>query len=98
VKLLLGLAEEPGYDSGLLAEATDFDVPNGQVVLNDGTIGYDTLVVATGSRLHYFGDEHWEALAPSLGQLKMRPRSAGAFFSPLKLLSAKLIQASQARF
>jgi NADH dehydrogenase len=50
----------------LLGEAVDIDVGQRQVVLNDGAIGYDTLVVATGSRHHYFGNEQWEALAPGL--------------------------------
>ncbi|HEY3303149.1 MAG TPA: NAD(P)/FAD-dependent oxidoreductase [Candidatus Binatia bacterium] len=50
----------------LLGEAIDIDVGGQQVVLSDGAIGYDTLIVGTGSRHHYFGNEHWEALAPGL--------------------------------
>jgi NADH dehydrogenase len=29
-------------------------------------LDYDTLVVATGATHHYFGNDHWEALAPGL--------------------------------
>jgi NADH:ubiquinone reductase (H+-translocating) len=51
----------------LLAEATGIDVNSRRVLLNNGgEIGYDTLIVATGSRHHYFGNGHWEALAPGL--------------------------------
>jgi NADH dehydrogenase len=51
----------------LLGEVTGMDVDTRRVLLNDGgAIGYDTLIVATGSRHHYFGNKHWEALAPGL--------------------------------
>jgi NADH:ubiquinone reductase (H+-translocating) len=50
----------------LLAEAIDIDVANRSVVLSDGKVGYDTLIVATGARHHYFGKDQWEALAPGL--------------------------------
>lgn len=49
-----------------LAEALDIDVANRRVLLDRGSLSYDALIVATGSRHHYFGNEHWEALAPSL--------------------------------
>jgi NADH:ubiquinone reductase (H+-translocating) len=50
----------------LLAEASGIDAGSRRVLLNTGSVGYDTLIVATGSRHHYFGNDHWEALAPSL--------------------------------
>jgi NADH:quinone reductase (non-electrogenic) len=50
----------------LLAEVTDIDVPGRHVILSDGAISYDTLIVATGVRHHYFGNERWAALAPGL--------------------------------
>jgi NADH dehydrogenase len=50
----------------ILAEATDIDVDERRVILDDGSIAYDTLIVATGSRHHYFGNDHWELLAPGL--------------------------------
>jgi NADH dehydrogenase len=50
----------------LLAEVVDIDVANRQVILSDGQVGYDTLVVATGARHHYFGHPEWEQLAPGL--------------------------------
>src|SRR5258708_17578046 len=50
----------------LLAEATGVDVGNRKVILKDGELPYDTLILATGSRHHYFGHPEWEALAPGL--------------------------------
>jgi len=50
----------------LLAEATDIDVAGRRVLLADGAIPYDFLVIATGARHHYFGNEQWEAFAPGL--------------------------------
>jgi len=50
----------------LLGEAIDIDVNKRQVMLANGRVDYDTLIIATGSRHHYFGNDHWEALAPGL--------------------------------
>jgi NADH dehydrogenase len=52
--------------SVLLGEAKDFDVEKHRVLLNDGEIQYDTLVLATGSSTHYFGNDRWAAYAPGL--------------------------------
>ena len=50
----------------LLAEAIDIEPHRRCVILHDGEIPYDTLLVATGARHHYFGHEGWEVLAPGL--------------------------------
>jgi NADH dehydrogenase len=50
----------------LLAEVMDIDVERRRVCLRDGFVSYDTLIVAAGSRHHYFGNDQWEALAPGL--------------------------------
>src|SRR5580658_9489843 len=50
----------------LLAEATRIDVANRRVILSDGEIPYDTLIVATGSSHQYFGHDEWEKFAPGL--------------------------------
>ena len=52
--------------SVLLAQAKDFDVEKRRVLLDDGEIQYDTLILATGSGTHYFGNDHWAAYAPGL--------------------------------
>lgn len=50
----------------LLAEAIDIDILNQRVVLSDGTVSYDTLIVAAGAQHHYFGNDRWAPLAPGL--------------------------------
>ena len=50
----------------LLAEAVDIDAKERRVVLSDGSVEYDTLIVATGSSHHYFGNASWEKIAPGL--------------------------------
>jgi len=50
----------------LLGEVVGFDVVGRRVLLSDGEVPYDTLVVAAGARHHYFGHPEWEALAPGL--------------------------------
>jgi len=50
----------------LFAEATGIDARNRRVVLSDGAVAYDTLIVATGSSHQYFGHDEWEQFAPGL--------------------------------
>jgi len=50
----------------LLAEAVHIDATKRRVMLSDGEIGYDTLVVATGATHQYFGHHEWERFAPGL--------------------------------
>ncbi|HTP43348.1 MAG TPA: NAD(P)/FAD-dependent oxidoreductase [Candidatus Acidoferrum sp.] len=67
----------------LLGEAIDIDSANRRVVLSDGVVGYDTLVVATGSSHQYFGHDEWEQYAPGLKTIEdatdMRSRILLAF-------------------
>jgi len=67
----------------LLAEATHIDVANRRLILSDGSIDYDTLVVATGSSHQYFGHDQWEQFAPGLKTIEdatdMRRRILLAF-------------------
>lgn len=50
----------------LMDEVTDIDVEQRQVMLNNGALPYDTLVVATGVSHHYFGNDDWATIAPGL--------------------------------
>src|SRR6476646_4390772 len=50
----------------LLGLATGFDVGRRQVFLVEGTVTYDYLVMALGSRTSYFGHPEWEQFAPGL--------------------------------
>lgn len=51
----------------LMAEVTGIDTAARAVLTADGArIGYDTLVIATGSVYNYFGHDDWEGHAPGL--------------------------------
>jgi NADH dehydrogenase len=50
----------------VLGEVTDVAVDRRSVILKDGEVPYDDLVVAAGATHHYFGNDHWAALAPGL--------------------------------
>ena len=50
----------------LLGEVVDIDAVNRRVLLRDGELAYDTLIIATGSSHHYFGHDEWEKYAPAL--------------------------------
>jgi NADH dehydrogenase len=56
--------------SVLLAEAIGVDVARRELVLKDGRLAYDYLILATGARHAYFGHEEWEPLAPGLKSLE----------------------------
>ena len=53
----------------LLAAATAIDPATRTVTLNEGSITYDYLIVATGATHAYFGHPEWEAFAPGLKSL-----------------------------
>ena len=50
----------------LLGEVRSVDVNTRTVTLADGTLKYDTLVLATGATHSYFGHDEWERDAPGL--------------------------------
>ena len=54
----------------LLAAASSIDVANRRVVLDDGELAYDYLVVATGATHSYFGRDDWAQVAPGLKSIE----------------------------
>lgn len=54
----------------LLGEVVNFDLDRRLAILKDGTEPYDSLIVATGSRHHYFGHPEWEQFAPGLKSIE----------------------------
>jgi NADH dehydrogenase len=52
--------------SVIMSEVTDIDVSQRIVLLRDGRLTYDTLILAPGSTHQYFGHEGWEQYAPAL--------------------------------
>ena len=54
----------------LLAEAIGVDLANRRLLLTDGELSYDYLIVASGATHAYFGHDEWRALAPGLKTLE----------------------------
>ena len=67
----------------LLGRVTAIDKAARTVTLEDRTLGYDWLVLATGARHAYFGHDEWEAVAPGLKKIddatQIRRRILSAF-------------------
>jgi NADH dehydrogenase len=67
----------------LLAEVTAVDVASRTVLLRDGELSYDYLILAAGARHSYFDHPEWEPVAPGLktldDALDMRGRILLAF-------------------
>ena len=67
----------------LLGEALDIDPAGKRVILKDGEMVYDTLVVSAGSQNNYFGHSDWPLHAPGLKSIEeateMRRRILLAF-------------------
>ncbi len=54
----------------LLGDVVDIDVMRRRVVLSDGVVDYDLLVVAAGATHHYFGHDEWAKWAPGLKRIE----------------------------
>ena len=54
----------------LMAEVARVDVAARELVLDGGTLAFDFLVLATGSRPAYFGHDGWERHAPGLKSIE----------------------------
>ena len=54
----------------LQGEVTGIDTNSREVLLGNERIAYDSLVVATGASHQYFGNDHWEPLAPGLKSIE----------------------------
>lgn len=53
----------------LLGEVTSIDKDRKKIFFNDSELDFDYLIIATGSRHSYFGNESWEKNAPGLKTL-----------------------------
>jgi NADH dehydrogenase len=81
----------------LLGEAVHIDATKRRVILSDGALDYDTLIVATGAAHQYFGHDEWEQFAPGLKNLDdataMRRRILLAFEAAERERDPKKLQA-----
>lgn len=53
----------------LMATVNDIDLDNKIVVTGSQNISFDYLIVATGAKHSYFGNDHWQQFAPGLKNL-----------------------------
>src|ERR1035438_6929004 len=67
----------------VLGEVRDLDAANRRVILDEGEVPYDELIVATGATHSYFGHDEWAAWAPGLKTIEnataIRSRLLAAF-------------------
>ena len=49
-----------------LGEMTGVDLDRGEVLLRDGRLPFDSLILSAGSENHYFGHDKWAGYAPGL--------------------------------
>ncbi len=54
----------------VLGEAVEIDTAGRRVVLADGEVGYDYLIVAAGATHAYFGHDDWAEIAPGLKSIE----------------------------
>ena len=54
----------------LLGDAVDLDAENRRLILADGEVPYNTLIVATGAQNYFFGHEEWQKIAPGLKSIE----------------------------
>ena len=66
-----------------MAEVIDIDVEGKRVILEDGEVPYDYLILATGATHAYFGHDEWAEIAPGLKTIddatELRARFLHAF-------------------
>ena len=68
----------------LLDEVTGFSLFERTLHLRHGDLSYDTLVLATGSRHHYFGHPEWETHAPGLKTIEDAEEIRARIFTALE--------------
>ncbi|MEM9216829.1 MAG: NAD(P)/FAD-dependent oxidoreductase [Cyanobacteria bacterium P01_F01_bin.150] len=94
---LRGILRRTSNAQVLLDEVVSIEPETKTVVLNDDTLQYDSLIVATGVSHHYFGNDQWQDLAPGLktveDALEMRRRIFNAFEAAEKETDPEVIKA-----
>ncbi|HSM58363.1 MAG TPA: NAD(P)/FAD-dependent oxidoreductase [Candidatus Sulfomarinibacteraceae bacterium] len=94
---LRGLLKRQENSRVLLGEVVAFDAERRLVIMRDGAVNYDVLVVAAGADGHYFGNDHWEQWAPGLktveDALDIRGRILSAFELAERASDPQTIQA-----
>ncbi len=69
----------------LLGEVIDIDVQGKRVILTDGEIAYETLILAPGMVNHYYGHDEWEKHAPGLKTIEDTGRIRQRIFTAFEV-------------
>lgn len=69
----------------LMAKVIGVDLEGKRVLVEDGRVPYDYLVLATGIQYDYFGHEAWPALAPGLDSVDEADRIRGKIFAAFEV-------------
>ncbi len=65
----------------LMTEVQGFDLARREVSTSNGSLAYDTLIVAAGARTSYFGKDHWAQIAPGIKNIDDATRLRARIFS-----------------
>lgn len=94
---LRGILSDNTNTHVLLDEVQDVDATTKTVIMKEGLVNYDSLIVATGVSHHYFGNDQWKPYAPGLktveDALEIRHRIFAAFEAAEKETDPDLQQA-----
>lgn len=83
----------------IMAEVVSVDASNKRIHLeNDESLTYDKLVIATGARHSYFGNNEWEALAPGLKTLNDALRIREGILKSLELAERESDHAKRRKY
>jgi len=73
----------------LMAEVVGVDVENQAVLMKDGRLNYDYLILATGIHYNYFGHEEWKEWAPTLDSVDDADRIRGKILTAFETAERK---------
>ncbi len=68
----------------IMGEVIDIDVQQRRLLLTDGAVPYDILVLAPGSKQNYFGQSKWVSYAPGLKTVEDATQIRGEILSALE--------------
>src|SRR5262249_2487323 len=77
----------------ILGDVASVDVPGKRVILVDGEVPYDYLVLATGATHSYFGHDDWRRLAPGLKSLEDAMEIRRRVFSAFEIAERETVAA-----
>jgi NADH:ubiquinone reductase (H+-translocating) len=78
----------------LMAEVIGVDAQNQMVLMKDGSLHYDYLILATGIHYNYFGHDDWKEIAPGLDSVDDADRIRGKILIAFETAERKASEGS----